>query len=69
MSTLDLDHAIHLSDLKLPVGVTIPLLAHGKENDLPLVSIHIPRAKVEEETKVETTTEVKTETKPSPEAK
>ena len=69
LSTLDLDHAIHLSDLKLPVGVTIPLLAHGKENDLPLVSIHIPRAKVEEETKVETTTEVKTETKPSPEAK
>lgn len=70
LSTLDLEHAIHLSNLKLPSGVSIPLLAHGKEHDLPIVSIHIPRAKVEEETKVEiTATEEKSEVKPGSEAK
>lgn len=70
VATLDLDQAIHLSDLKLPVGIAIPLLIHGKEHDLPIVSVHMPRAaKAEEETKVETTTEVKPEAKPAAEVK
>ena len=55
LSTVDLDQAIHFSDLKLPAGVTIHMLAHGKEHDLPIVSVHLPRAaKAEDDTPVET---------------
>ncbi len=68
LSTLDLDQAIHLSDLKLPEGAVIHLLAHGKDHDLPVVSVHMPRTKVEEETTVETATEEKTEDKDKPAA-
>jgi len=41
--------SLHLSDIKLPKGVEIPALAHGADHDLPVVSIHMPRAVVEEE--------------------
>ena len=46
---LELNHALHLSDLKLPEGVRIVQLAYGEEHDLPVVSIHHPRVEVEEE--------------------
>jgi len=44
---LDIGHmnigdSFRLSDLKLPPGVTIPELAHGR--DAPVVAIHAPRA-------------------------
>lgn len=41
--------SLHLSDIVLPKGVEIPALAHGADHDLPVVSIHMPRAVVEEE--------------------
>ncbi len=41
--------SLHLSDIELPKGVEIPALAHGADYDLPVVSIHMPRAVVEEE--------------------
>jgi len=41
--------SLHLSDIELPKGVEIPALAHGAGHDLPVVSIHMPRAVVEEE--------------------
>ena len=41
--------SLHLSDVELPKGVEIPALAHGADHDLPVVSIHMPRAVVEEE--------------------
>ncbi len=41
--------SLHLSDIELPKGVEIPALAHGADHDLPVVSIHMPRAAVEEE--------------------
>ena len=41
--------SLHLSDIVLPKGVEIPALAHGTDHDLPVVSIHMPRAVVEEE--------------------
>ena len=44
--------SLHLSDIVLPEGVEIPALTHGADHDLPVVSIHMPRA-VEEETTVE----------------
>lgn len=43
VSDLGLDHPLHLSDLKLPAGVSIPALALGHDHDLPVVSIHAPR--------------------------
>ena len=46
---LELNHALHLSDLKLPEGVRVVQLAYGEEHDLPVVSIHHPRVEVEEE--------------------
>ena len=46
---LELNHALHLSDLKLPEGVRIVQLAYGEEHNLPVVSIHHPRIEVEEE--------------------
>lgn len=55
LSNLELEQSIHLSDLKLPEGVMIHMLAHGKEHDLPVVTVHLPRAaKIEEEATVET---------------
>ncbi|MDE2235334.1 MAG: 50S ribosomal protein L25/general stress protein Ctc [Gammaproteobacteria bacterium] len=46
---LELNHSLHLSDLKLPEGVRIVQLAYGEEHDLPVVAIHHPRITVEEE--------------------
>lgn len=46
LSGLELDQAIHLSELKLPEGIELAGLVHG--NDLPVASIHIPRAAAEE---------------------
>ena len=34
---------IHLSDLVLPAGVSIPSLAHGEDYDLMVVAVHAPR--------------------------
>ena len=48
LSALDVGDIVHLSELKLPEGVTIPALAHGKEHDLAIVIAK--HARVEEET-------------------
>lgn len=54
ISALALNASLHLSDIKLPQGVELVELSHGHDNDLPVVSIHLPRAAlVEEETPVE----------------
>ncbi|HLU13461.1 MAG TPA: 50S ribosomal protein L25/general stress protein Ctc [Arenimonas sp.] len=47
LADLKLGDVIHMSDLKLPAGVTIPALAHGKEHDLAVVIAK--HARVEEE--------------------
>jgi len=44
ISGLELGDAIHMSELKVPEGVELVDLAHGDEQDLPVVSIHKPRA-------------------------
>ena len=49
VANLEINHALHLSDLKLPEGVRIVQLAYGEEHDLPVVAIHHPRITVEEE--------------------
>ncbi|MEM9689977.1 MAG: 50S ribosomal protein L25/general stress protein Ctc [Pseudomonadota bacterium] len=51
VSALELDEMIHLSELKLPNGVTIPELAQGPEHDHAVVAVQkLKRAAVEEET-------------------
>ena len=42
MSGMNLNDTIFLADLKLPAGVTISALAHGRNP--PVVSVHAPRA-------------------------
>ena len=37
LSTLDVGQIVHLSDLKLPNGVSIPELKLGKEHDIAVV--------------------------------
>jgi large subunit ribosomal protein L25 len=40
---------LYLSDIKVPSGVEIIELSHGKEHDQPIVSIHIIKEQVIEE--------------------
>lgn len=47
ISALELNESMHLSQVKLPEGVKLVDLKHGK--DLSVVSVHMPRAIVEEE--------------------
>lgn len=47
LSTLDVGDIVHLSEIKLPAGVAIPALTHGKEHDLAIVIAK--HARVEEE--------------------
>ncbi len=49
LSSLDLGVSIHLSDLKLPEGVTLPELKLGKEHDVAVVIARHARVEVEEE--------------------
>jgi large subunit ribosomal protein L25 len=43
VAELALGDAIHLSDVKVPEGVTIVALTHGEDHDLPVVSCNAPR--------------------------
>ncbi len=49
MSQLQVGESVHLSELKLPAGVTILELAQGPEHDAPVATIVLPRAAVEVE--------------------
>ncbi len=52
VSELELDQMVHMSELKLPSGVEIPVLAQGPEHDQAVVAIHVikTRAAAEEPT-------------------
>ncbi len=41
VSSMDVDDALHLSQIKLPKGVTIPELDLGESHDRPVVSAHV----------------------------
>ena len=52
MTAVEIDQVIHLSDLKLPKGVTLLAFSHGgdeHEHDLPVVAIHTPKVVEEPE--------------------
>ncbi len=46
---LDIGDSIHLSEVKLPAGVTSVELSHGEEHDLPVVAVQAPRSEAEVE--------------------
>ena len=43
LGALELNQSLHLSDLKLPSGVSVPALALGADHNLPVVAINPPR--------------------------
>ena len=49
MVDVELNQVVHLSDLKLPKGVTIPVLAHGDDYDQPVAAIHQPKVRVKDD--------------------
>jgi large subunit ribosomal protein L25 len=46
-----LDTVIHLSQVTLPKGVEMTSVIHGPEDDLPVISIHMPKIVAEDEEK------------------
>ena len=52
VAELGMGNSLHLSDIKVADGVELVQLAHGESHDLPIVSIHKPRAAVEVEEEV-----------------
>lgn len=59
VSQLELDQAIHLSQLRISQGVELLTLSHG--NDLAVVSVHMPRIVEEPEPETETLEEQEAE--------
>jgi large subunit ribosomal protein L25 len=53
LAELELDQAYHLSDIKLPKGVELTIDISDASHDLPVVSVHEPRAVIEEEAETE----------------
>ena len=53
VSALNLGESIHLSDIKLPEGVSIVELSHGEEHDLPVAAVVATRGGAAAEEEVE----------------
>ena len=49
LSNAPLDTVIHLSQVELPKGVELLTAIEGAEDDMPVVSIHLPKRVIEEE--------------------
>jgi len=43
VSSLELDHSLHMSDITLPAGVEIVELIHGEGHDQPIAACHMTR--------------------------
>ena len=43
---MDIGDAVHMSELQLPQGVSIPSLQQGEDHDHVVVAVHAPRAEV-----------------------
>ena len=44
MLEVEVDQILHLSDIKLPKGVTLVALTHGEDHDHPIAAVHLPKA-------------------------
>lgn len=49
MIAVELDQVIHLSEIKLPAGVEIVELTHGEDHDQPVVAVHKPKVRADED--------------------
>ena len=49
LSSLELDHSLHMSDITVPAGVELVELSHGEAHDQPVASVHMPRGASEAE--------------------
>ncbi len=49
MTEVEAETILHLSDLKLPEGVTVAALQQGADHDLPVCSVHKPKGKAADE--------------------
>lgn len=49
LGQLELNHILHLSDIKLPAHVELNVDLSDEQHNQPVVSIHLPRAEKEEE--------------------
>ena len=49
LSSLELDHSLHMSDITVPANVELVELAHGESHDQPVASVHMPRGASEAE--------------------
>ncbi|MFP1682341.1 50S ribosomal protein L25/general stress protein Ctc [Alloalcanivorax sp. C16-1] len=49
MIAVELDQVIHLSEIKLPGGVELTELTHGEDHDQPVVAVHKPKVRAEED--------------------
>ncbi|WP_339900107.1 50S ribosomal protein L25/general stress protein Ctc [uncultured Gilvimarinus sp.] len=43
LADVELGQVVHISDIKLPKGVTSVALSHGEDHDLPVVAINKPK--------------------------
>ncbi|MCW9029916.1 MAG: 50S ribosomal protein L25/general stress protein Ctc, partial [Gammaproteobacteria bacterium] len=43
VSSLELDHSLHMSDITVPEGVELVELSHGEGHDQPVAACHMPR--------------------------
>jgi large subunit ribosomal protein L25 len=68
LANLELNQIIHISDLRLPAGVTSVELSHGAEHDQPVATAHLPRAALEVEEEVSAEEEETPEAESEPEA-
>ena len=49
LAEVEAGQTVHISDIKLPAGVTSVALSHGADHDLPVVSINKPKGSSDEE--------------------
>ena len=63
MADVDLGGAVHISDIKLPDGVTSIALSHGEDHDLSVAAVHVKKGGSDEEDEAEADTDTAGEEK------
>jgi len=49
LSSLELDHSVHMSDITVPADVELVELSHGEEHDQAIAACHMPRGASDED--------------------
>jgi large subunit ribosomal protein L25 len=49
LASLELDHSVHMSDIKVPAGVELVELSHGEAHDQAIAACHMPRGASDED--------------------